>query len=140
MAPGCKLDGEGTARYNVLASLFALSAAAGAAFAPEPLLGCVPSGANTFICSEPALKAMVSLLQHAKRKATVAPRLCRTCNRAVAGMPVGTSATLLSAARLKSLIHPRSTQAAGGIWLLQLPISAGSKMVGAPVVRFTGAK
>src|SRR5580698_6826200 len=98
-----------------------------APFAPDPFSTAPAAGARRFMCCEPAESAIVSLLQVLKRRDTLASTISFTWYCVVPGEPTTRGAVLLNDLRLKSSIHPRSIQGAGGEDSANWPFTEGSK-------------
>ncbi len=83
---------------------------------------------------------MVNFVHCSNSNDTLAPVTSRVWNNAPFGAPVITACTLVADVRAKFRIHPKSIQGAGGASGLKPALAAGSKIVGVPVTRATGAK
>ncbi len=97
----------------------------GTPFEPEPLGAPPAAGTSRFMCCEPAARAMESLVQVLKRKATVASTVARTCICVVPGVPVTRSPNLLADLRVKFSIQPREIHGAGGASTEKRPLTRG---------------
>ena len=107
---------------------------------PEGCAATLGSDASTFICSEPPAKAICNFPHSRKSNSTRASSIPRNCAAAAPLTPArrGSAGVRLSLAKLST--HPRSSHGGGGESSWKAPSFPGSKMAGASVARFTGAK